>query len=722
MPPITSPRSLGLALVGALVSLAPIAPAVIPAAAQAQAPLPPAPAKPAADLPVVDLPVTKAVLFSSGVGYFEHTGEVDGGAVLRLRFKTDQINDVLKSMIVLDEGGGAVTSVNYPSNDPVARSLKGFGVDLSGSPSFPDLLRQLRGVQVIVTTTEKIAGSIVSLDEQTKVVGQPPAQVTEFILTLATETGMRSIPLSTVSNIALADNHLQQELNKALALLATSRDTESKPVEIRFAGQGKRQVRVGYLIETPVWKTSYRLDLSAQKPLIQGWSLVENTSESDWNAVQLSLVSGRPISFTMDLYTPLYMPRPNVKPPMYASLQPRIYEEGIALAEKAEALGADNANGAPMMAGKAAARREMNAPGRPAAPAPMMAARGGMMMDDLSSAASSGVALQQAAQQIASGVSVGELFKYTLASKVDMPRRRSAMLPIISSPITAEKVSIYNQGVMPNRPLNGVYLTNDTNLKMLGGPITVFDGGTYAGDAMIDFLSPGDKRLISYAMDLAVTVDPSVSNESQLTGGKIIRGVLQIVRLNVFSQTYLIKNKADVAKKIVVEHPFINGRNLLEPAKFEEKTPQLYRFLVNVEASKTASFVVKEQQPVSEAIALLDYPVDALVVFSKAGQIDPAVRDALAKVIAVKRQQVELQIQQQNLRNELAQITQEQDRLRKNIETSGRDSTLGKRYLEKLNTQETRIEEIQKAVADLQKQIDAKRQELAEMLTNLNVG
>lgn len=720
--PTPSPRTLGLALAGALVSLsAGIASAQerpAPQPAPLGAPVQP-PAAKEAELPVVDLPVTKAVLFSSGVGYFEHTGDIDGAAAMRLRFKTDQINDVLKSMIVLDEGGGAVTSINYPSNDPIARSLKGFGVDLSDSPSFPDLLRQLRGVQVIVSAPDKIAGSIVSVDEQTKVVGQPPAQITEHVLTLATEGGLRSIPLSSVSNIALADARLQQELNKALALLATSRDTESKPVELRFNGQGKRHVRVGYLIETPVWKTSYRLDLSAQKPVIQGWSLVENTSESDWNGVQLSLVSGRPISFTMDLYTPLYMPRPRVTPPMYASLQPRIYEEGInALAEKAEAAAADR----PMEMAKARSDvRNRAVPGAPA-PAPMMSvngAVGGMLVAD---AKESGVALQQAAQQIASGASVGELFKYTLASKVDMPRRRSAMLPIISSAINAEKVSIYNQSVMPNRPLNGVYLTNDTNLKMLGGPITVFDGGTYAGDAMIDFLSPGDKRLISYAMDLAVTIDPSVSSEGQLLAGKIVRGVLQVTRQTNFTQTYLIKNKADVAKKIVVEHPFINGRTLIEPQKFEEKTPQLYRFVTSVEAGKTASFIVKEQQPQGETIALLDYPVDALVIYTKNATIDPAVRDALTKVIALKRQQVELQTQQQTLRNELAQITQEQDRLRKNIETSGRDSNLGKRYLEKLDSQESRIEQIQKQVADLQTQIDAKRKELADMLANLNVG
>ncbi len=544
------------------------------------------------------------------------------------------------------------------------------------------------------------------------VVGQPPAQVTEYLLNLVTEGGIRSIPLNSISTIAFDDPRLQEEMNKALAMLTASRDTESKPVELRFTGQGKRHVRVGYLVETPVWKTSYRLDLSG-KPRLQGWAIVENTSESDWSNVAMSLVSGRPISFVMDLYTPLYMRRPEMRPQLWGSLEPHVYEEGIedkdAEATNAEAPGVS-------VAGMAMASPVSGANREKAAFAPGLLAARLMGERDFKK-----ISLQ-AAQAQAAGGSVGELFTYNLANPVDMSRHRSAMLPIINQAITAEKVSIYNQATLPDHPLNGVYLTNDTGLKMLGGPLTVLDGGAYAGDAMIDYLAPGDRRLLSYAIDLAMTVDPSVKQEQHVTNVKIVRGVLRVTRMNLFAQTYAIKNKADTARKLIVEHPFINGRELAEPAKYEEKTAGVYRFAVDVGANKTTRFVVKEQEPVLETIAILDYPANALAWYVRAEHVAPAVKEALVKALGLKRELAELEAKEQALRQTLDEIDGDEDRIRKNIDATGRDTTSGQHFVEDLRAQEDRIVQVKKDLGDVQKQIEAKRKELADYLEGLSVG
>jgi hypothetical protein len=116
-----------------------------------------------------------------------------------------------------------------------------------------------------------------------------------------------AITLDNVSDITFEDPALQDELNRALAALAQARDQDKKPVQIAFEGQGERRVRLGYVVETPVWKTSYRLILGDKetKPRLQGWAIVENQTDNDWSNVQLSLVSGRPISFIQDLYQPL---------------------------------------------------------------------------------------------------------------------------------------------------------------------------------------------------------------------------------------------------------------------------------------------------------------------------------------------------------------------------------------------------------------------------------
>ncbi len=665
-----------------------------------------------------DLPVSRAVLFSSGVGFFEHKGTVEGDSSVRLMFKTDQINDILKSMVLFDEGG-TVTSVTYASNDPVERTLRSFGVDISGEPSLPDLLKQLRGAEV---TVDKVIGKILGVEQEERIVGQPEAKITEHILRLVTATGVQSVKLSAVQNLTFNDPKMQQELNEALGLLIGARDRDRKPVDIRFVGRGKRNVRIGYLVESPVWKTAYRLDLTdKEKPLLQGWAIVENTSENDWKNVLLSLVSGRPISFIQDLYTPLYLDRPVVQPELYASLKPRMYEEGIEREGKALALMEGNQD-----------RARGNRLG--AAPAAPPAAKGAFFgRGEVAEKAAAGYAphadatadskfdLGSSVHSVASGGSVGELFQFSIQHPVNMQRRRSAMLPIVNQAVKAEKISIYNPTQHAQHPLNGVYLINDTGMKLLSGPVTVFDGGNYAGDARIGHLAPNDKRVLSYAMDLAVTVDSSNAQSSAITSGKLVRGVLYVNRMTTYKQTYKVKNKAEQKRTLIVEHPAIGGRNLINPKTFEEKTPTHYRFRVPIDSATTGEFVVEEQQPGSQQIAIIGSSPYTYLNFVQEGAISAAVKAALQKAANLQNELSQFEGQLANLRQQKAVIENGQDRLRKNIETAGRDSTLGKRYLAKLSEEEDTLEKLTTQIDDTQKKVEAKRKELADYVNSLDL-
>jgi len=665
------------------------------------------------DKPQTDLPVTRAVLFSSGVGYFEHNGAVDGDATVQLQFKTDQINDVLKSLVIMD-GQGNVTSVSYPSQEPIQRALRSFGVDISDNPDLHELLDQLRGARVTIAAPDKITGAILSVETVTKVVGDPPAKIEQHMLTLVTDAGIRTVALDSIQSLTLSDPKLRQELNQALSLLVSSRDKDRKPVNINFEGDGQRDVSVGYLTETPVWKTSYRLDLAQDKPLLQGWAIVENTSDSDWENVRLSLVSGRPISFVMDLYTPLYVPRPEVKPELFASLVPRRYEGGIEAEQKLAELQQQRQQGNRRKAA-------MDAAAAPQAPG-AAAGFAGRAVADAKQKSADRVSLDKGVQSVASAGDLGELFEYTLQHPISLPRRRSAMLPIINQSIDAEKVSIYNQSTLAKHPLNGVWLTNDTGLKMLSGPVTVFDGGSYAGDAQIGHLSPGDKRLLSYAVDLAVTVDPSMRSDQDIVSAKIVRGVLQVSRRHTYEQTYVIKNTAQVKRTIIVEHPFHNGRELLQPEQYAEKTSNLYRFRVPIEAGQSGKFTVKEEQPITQTIAILTSNPNSLGFYLNQKKISKDVRDALTQAINLKQQINNLENKRNQLRRELKEVQDGQERLRRNIQTVGANSQLGQRYLTKLSDQEDQIESLDKRINDLTQQIDKLNDQLADFLKNLSVG
>src|SRR4051812_46825896 len=263
-----------------------------------------------ADATRTAVPVKRVVLFSSGVGYFEHDGTVRGNGTAELRFKTDQINDVLKSLVLQDRDGGRATTVTYPSQAPLTKTLRSFQVDITQNPTLDQLLNQLRGARITVDIgTEKLSGTILGVESRSKSAGagEPIAVPT---LTILTGGSIRAVELPSVNSLTLDDPQLQDELTKALSALAQARDQDKKPVTIDFAGSGDRRVRIGYVVEAPVWKTSYRLLLGEKRQQLQGWAIVENQTESDWSDVSLSLVSGRPISFIMDLYQPLYATRP----------------------------------------------------------------------------------------------------------------------------------------------------------------------------------------------------------------------------------------------------------------------------------------------------------------------------------------------------------------------------------------------------------------------------
>ena len=664
-------------------------------------PLPPGTA------PQVEVPVQVVVLFSSGVGYFEHAGTVTGHGSTELRFKTDQINDILKSLVLEDLDGGRVATVVYPSQDPLSKTLRSFQVDISANPSLGELLNQLRGAKVRISAqAEQIGGTILGLERKQKSVGDKAEVIASWMLNLISGGTLRAVALDEIQRVELEDAQVQEELHKALLALSQGRDQNKKPVIITFQGEGERGVRLGYVVGTPIWKTSYRLILPANredKAKLQGWAIVENQTDNDWNDVALTLVSGRPISFVQELYSPLYLPRPVVKPELYGSLRPPTYEAGVQEAERQMSRRITPQSATRAEETQAMRRREAESAlaGSPAA----------KPLDPTASVAS-----------MASAGVVGELFQYVIGN-VSLPRQRSAMLPIVTDDIEVERVSIYNQGVLAKHPLNGARLKNTTGKHLLQGPVTVLDAHIYAGDARIDNLPPGQERLLSYAIDLQVRINATQHRqESLLQAGKLVKGVLHLTRKQVFTQEYVVENKADKDRLMIIEHPFRAGWKLVDSPKPMESTETLYRFKEAVTAGKAAKVAVKEEIVQGETLAILPADIGQLEVYSRAGELPREVREALVKAMGFKRAMVDTQRQLQEKHKEVAEITQEQQRIRENMRTVSSSSQYHARLLSKLNEQETKIETLQAEIEQLKRTHDQQRQELETYLINTTVG
>ena len=657
------------------------------------------------------LPLSKIVLYSSGVGYFQHDGTVHNRTQLDLRLHTNQINDMLKSLVVQDFGGGRVSTVTYGSRDPVTKTLGSFGINLNGNPTLGQILTQIRGEPVEVTAPNPIVGTLLGVEKKTESIGEGAQHriVEQEYVTLLTEDGIRALPLANVQRIKLTNPALNAELHQALAALATNHDAQKKTVSITFDGTGSRQARIAYLTETPVWKTTYRLVLDEGKaPYLQGWAIVENQTPQDWRNVTLSLVSGRPISFTMDLYQPLYNPRPVIQPELYANLRPQTY--GDAMDELKP------------MASAPPARSEMKKERLFGKMTPGFAA--GRANAPAESAADMGMgSLEEGVAPMAMAEDKGELFEYRIDQPVTLANHTSALLPIIGQTLQGQKVSLYNQSVNAKHPLNGYRLKNTSSLHLMQGPITLFDSGTYAGDARIEDLPPGQDRLISYALDLKTEVEPTLQGGTQeLATVSLKKGTMLVSRRVVEDRTYLVKNRDAKAKTVLIEQPYRADWKLAEPKEPTERTRDMYRFSVSVDPGESATLRVKETLPIQESILLMDSGIDQIVYYQQAKEVSPKVKEALQRVVQLRGKLDDARAQRTRLDQRTAEITAEHGRIRENMQRLQQNSDLYNRYVKKLDQQETELEKLRKEIERLKNTEEQHRRELQNYVMNLDVA
>ncbi len=680
------------------------------------------------------LPIKRVVVFNSGVGYFQHQGKIDGDASVNLKFRVENINDLLKSMVLEDRGGGQISTVTYGSRDPITKTLQTFSIDLTKSPTLGQLLSQIRGEQIEIEVPAKIVGTIIGVEKRREPAAEKQVVEVEY-LNLLTDEGLRRIALDSVGRIKLSNPQLDAELRQALKVLAAGHSTDKKTVTLKFLGKGEREVRVGYIQQAPVWKTSYRLVLDdKEKPFLQGWAIVENTTDTDWNDVRLSLVSGRPISFTMDLYSPLYARRPLVVPELFASLRPQIYEQDLAFHDGKEN-GAEQGQISDSSTSPESEALPARRGGRPRQKAQGMGGQGsggiGGGVNSFAFQTPSSVArdsfdspdFQKSNQAAAQGSDVGELFQYDIKDAVTLPRLRSAMLPIINDSIEGKKVSIYNPIVDAKHPLNGIELKNTSNLHLMQGPVTVFESGVYAGDARIPDLSPGSERLLSYAMDLDVEVAPTSDSRPQhLISARVEKGALLAEYKQTRTQSYSVKNSGHTSKTVLVEYPIEPQWKLISPKDPTEKTRDVYRFAVTAKPNEPAELKIEQEQSLREEIAVNNLNDEAMRIYLSAEVVSESVKQALREVTRRKSELAELNRKKQQIEQEIATIGQEQDRIRKNMQTIGKNTDLYNRYVKKFTDQEDQVEKHRDDIRTLLEQITKAQQALDEFLKGLKLS
>lgn len=650
------------------------------------------------------LPVRVVGLFTSGVGYFQHAGTVSGAGRVSLSFHDNQINDLLKSLVVEDLSGALPDPVVYPSRDPQARLLERFHVKLAGNPPLAEVLRQWRGAQVrLHYQGETLTGTVLGVEQRPLSFGKKA--VTDWVINLVTEQGVRVVPIKDMGRLELMDALLRDDLQQALNILRQGGDQHQKTVVLRFPGAHERQVRVGYVVETPVWKTSYRLIFPEEGTTarLQGWAIVENQSSQDWTGVRLFLVSGQPLSFIQNLYEPHYVTRPEVAVGQHPRIAPPRYQAGLA---------AEHSNGARMPSIRS---RGMSLHARAGESQPER------MADAESQETSWETQALRPAGLATTAAKVGALFQFVV-DDVDLPQQRGAMIPIIADAVGVEKVSIYNASVLKQHPLAGVLLKNSTGKHLPAGPVTLFQGGFYGGDARLEDLPAGQERLLSYAVDQEVQVlGPTKQTESFMTAGTIVGGVLTLKRKQLAHQVYHLKNLGKAVKTVVVEHPVRAAWTLVDAVGLMESTARWHRFRRGVPVGEQITLTITEEQIHEQTMALLHTPSSRLFAQIQGAGFSSSLTQALKQAAALQRAVEEIQRDLNENARRLDALEKEQARVHANLEAVSTDSTFHDRMMRKLDAQETAIETAQAEAKKLRLEQKNRRTQLASYLTRLNV-
>ncbi len=645
-----------------------------------------------APLGAAELPVKKVILYKHGVGYFERGGEIPAGTSARLDFKAAEMNDVLKSLIVNDQSGNSVAGVRYDSSLPLTEKLREFPFALRDKSPLVDFLDQLKGAEVEIKTGAggAVSGQILGA----RVMASEKPQTNVETLSLLTPAGpIVNTDLAGVTSIKLADGELQRQLSDYLRSLNTSRSREQKSVYIDSARDAARKLSVAYTIPMPVWKSSYRLVLDAgaqKKPMLEGWAIIDNTTNEDWTRVDLSVISGRPISFISRLYEPKFMQRQVAELAEEAALAPPVYKSGAAPPPPARA---ERANAFAMEV--------------VASPAPLQT----------SMATTSSVNVSTVTRD------AGELFEYRFAQPVTVKRNESAMLPFVQQEIGAKKLLIYTQGSSRENPLNSAELTNTTGKTLDGGPLSVYDGGVYAGEALVNTFKAGDKRLLSYAQDLGTRVTEDLaSGEQKLREIKAVRGVMTIRYVTESTRTYNIANVDKKAKTLIIEHP-IEAQHALITAKPAEQTATHYRFEVKLSGEPAQSFVVKEQRVDVEEQVISSYGEESLEALRATGGIPAAAKQFLTELAAIRRQIAESDAQIKALNQQITDAGNDVERLRRNLSSlngvTGQQQRV-QQYATDLAALDGQITTLRGQVATETKKRDDLRRQLAAKMESAN--
>ncbi|MCB0155401.1 MAG: hypothetical protein KDF65_11450 [Anaerolineae bacterium] len=639
------------------------------------------------------LPITHMTLYKHGVGYYQRRGPVTGES-LKLTFRREEMDDLLKSLTVIDHSVGQVRGVDYDTPQSQAERLAGCSISLDDRRSLRDLLMALRGraVQLLLSDGGRESGLLVGLDEEDE---ESPLEKSLVALLREGSAVVIALPLSRIEGVEVRDETAAGDLR---FFLQTALGQEShRSITIRLS-PGEHDLEVSYIAPAPTWRVSYRLvadDPAAESPraLLQGWGIFDNRLEEDLTDISLSLTAGMPISFIYDLYTPHTPARPVVEDEDRVAAAPVMFEAAVAEAAPGEYYG------------------------RAAAPAPAP-----MMQRSAAPKRATAEAMAASVESAATGQALGELFQYTVQTPVSVGRGQSALVPIVSTTLGFKKDLIYNGAKMPTHPVATLRFDNSTGLTLERGPVTVLEQGEYVGEAVLPFTPDQAEAVISYAVELGVHVKEEIQIATELQSLELKAGYLLQHVYNIRQTTYSLDNRTGQAKTVLIEHTRRGSYSPFDTPEPAEKTLETARYKVEATPRQMTKFVVKERFLQARREELRNLSYKGLQQYFADKLLDRAAYDDLKTLLDtwVEINRLEQAIKQAEQRR--AKIYEAQTQTQKNMQvlaTSGEEGRLRGQYVQRLAQSEEELAAIAQSIAQTQAEIERKQQDVERMIAAL---
>lgn len=705
------------------------------------------------------LPIKKLILHTNGLALIRREAEVTGPATFELPVPISDVNDWLKSLDIDDPAGPAETVI-FDSPEPIDRSLQTFAFDLTGNPAFGELLNQGRGEKVEVTVHDgqaesRHAGLLLGLEERPEtMLGQ---SFPSDYINIRTDNGWQSIALRQVRAIKFINPKLDVDLQRSLALVASTKDESRKSVRVTIPAGPKRVVAISYIAEAPVWKVSYRLNTSPAGTQLRSWALVENTTDEDWTDVSLVLAGGRPISFQMDLYQPLFVPRPIVDLPKMAALRPPSYagnnqsnlgmQGGFAGGNNQANMGSQGGiggGGFGFLGGRGRSRylqsNTLERGSDETAGTPGDFSRGNRYQLPRSRVTAirdrASIQEYQQRQRDAVAESAGPAdtlppatdepprnpARYVIDRPITIPRCKSALIPVFSQKVNATTVAIHSPDIHATRPLMAMRVKNEVNQTLVAGPMTVNDVNGFAGDARITDWPAHEERFIGFALDSDILVTRKENTlPEELMSVRIKNGTIIENRRGRQHHEFMAINRGNSPRVLWLEMQLSHEWKLTEPEKPDERAKGRTRFRTEVPANDRLTKVIRVERITVAENSIDNLKEDAIRQLLQSPVVKANIRAALQTHLNQQHQLEAAGTDIRDIGKLLESALAEQHRLRTNLEKMPPNTDLSKRYLDKLGQQENEIEKLQERLRSRQSDFRANLEELKARASTLTL-